>query len=184
MRTRQILLDAVKTLLEKHQFDDITVQDILNEAGVSRGTFYKYFTDKYDIVNTYFKDHISKEMICKYNGENYDEICLKIYNFIKENKKFYKNVISYTGQDSFCDFLCKYNLYAYIYCYKEIMHSDELSEEAEFKLDMIAQYSVLCIKKWVETDCSIPIETLLKWVKDISYDIYDVCKTIQNPGSI
>ncbi len=58
MRTRQIMLDAVKTLLEKHQIDDITVQDIVDEAGVARTTFYKYFSNKYDIVNAYNMDFI------------------------------------------------------------------------------------------------------------------------------
>ena len=80
MRTRQILIDAVKSLLEKRQFDDITVQNILDEAGVSRKTFYRYFSDKYDLVNAYYNDYIMESVISKSKIQNYYEISLDIFN--------------------------------------------------------------------------------------------------------
>jgi len=48
-RTRDRLGDALVELLVKIPFDDITVQDVLDRAGVSRSTFYTHYRDKNDL---------------------------------------------------------------------------------------------------------------------------------------
>jgi AcrR family transcriptional regulator len=48
-RTRDRLGDALMELLVKKPFDDITVQDVLEGAGVSRSTFYTHYRDKNDL---------------------------------------------------------------------------------------------------------------------------------------
>jgi AcrR family transcriptional regulator len=49
-RTRDRLGDAlVELLVQKKPFDDITVQDVLDRAGVSRSTFYTHYRDKNDL---------------------------------------------------------------------------------------------------------------------------------------
>lgn len=71
MNTKMILLEAVKTLVEKGKFQTMTVQDILDEAEVSRATFYKYFRDKYDITNNYYVYYANKEILSRYDGHNW-----------------------------------------------------------------------------------------------------------------
>ena len=48
-RTRDRLGDAMMALLVEKPFDDITVQDVLDRAEVSRSTFYTHFRDKNDL---------------------------------------------------------------------------------------------------------------------------------------
>ncbi len=48
-RTRDRLGDALMELLVQKPFDDITVQDVLARAGVSRSTFYTHYRDKNDL---------------------------------------------------------------------------------------------------------------------------------------
>src|SRR6476646_2639483 len=48
-RTRDRLGDALVELLLKKPFDDITVQDVLVRARVSRSTFYAHYRDKNDL---------------------------------------------------------------------------------------------------------------------------------------
>ncbi len=47
--TRDRLGDALVELLVQKPFDDITVQDVLDRAGVSRSTFYTHYRDKNDL---------------------------------------------------------------------------------------------------------------------------------------
>ena len=47
---RQLLLDAALRVLDQKNIIDATVDDVVQEAGVARGTFYIYFRDKYDIL--------------------------------------------------------------------------------------------------------------------------------------
>ena len=48
-RTRDRLGDALMELLTEKPFDEITVQHVLERAGVSRSTFYSHFRDKNDL---------------------------------------------------------------------------------------------------------------------------------------
>jgi hypothetical protein len=45
-RTRQLLLDSLIALILEHDYDTITVQDIIDRANVGRSTFYSHFPDK------------------------------------------------------------------------------------------------------------------------------------------
>lgn len=50
-RTRKLLQDALQKVLEKKEFDEISVQDITDAATVNRATFYDHFTDKFALLN-------------------------------------------------------------------------------------------------------------------------------------
>ena len=48
-RTRDVLGDALVELIREKPFDEITVQQVLDRAGVSRSTFYAHYRDKNDL---------------------------------------------------------------------------------------------------------------------------------------
>jgi AcrR family transcriptional regulator len=48
-RTRDALGDALVALIEERPFESITVQDVLDRAGVGRSTFYAHYSDKEDL---------------------------------------------------------------------------------------------------------------------------------------
>lgn len=49
LRTRDRLGDALVALIQEKPFDAITVQEVLDRAGVSRSTFYVHYRDKDDL---------------------------------------------------------------------------------------------------------------------------------------
>lgn len=49
-RTRDRLGDALLELLVAKHFDDITVQEVLDRARISRSTFYEHYRDKNDLL--------------------------------------------------------------------------------------------------------------------------------------
>ncbi len=49
-RTRQLLQDALRKLLEEKEFDKISVQDITEAATVNRATFYAHYDDKFALL--------------------------------------------------------------------------------------------------------------------------------------
>lgn len=48
-RTRTLLEEAFLTLLYQEKFQSITIQQITDQAGVNRVTFYAHYADKYDL---------------------------------------------------------------------------------------------------------------------------------------
>ncbi len=49
-RTRDALGDALVALIQEKPFDTITVQDVLDRAGVGRSTFYLHYSNKDDLL--------------------------------------------------------------------------------------------------------------------------------------
>src|SRR6266852_5348684 len=49
-RTRHLLQDALKGLLEAKEFDKITIQDIAEAATLNRATFYAHYPDKFALL--------------------------------------------------------------------------------------------------------------------------------------
>jgi len=49
-RTDRAIIDAVIRLLKEKTFEEIIVQDILDETPVTRATFYAHFHDKYEVA--------------------------------------------------------------------------------------------------------------------------------------
>ena len=72
------ILDAIEKCMQTHDYDDLSINDIVAEAEISRGSFYNYFTDKSDAVETLVKEKIKsifeifKESIWKNDGRLFD----------------------------------------------------------------------------------------------------------------
>lgn len=94
-RTYNQLFSALIKLLGEKSFDDLTVLEICDKAGVHRATFYKHFVDKYDFLNTCFNISLSNLTFDKiaesYTPETMKKSCmrmiLKVLNFVEENQK-------------------------------------------------------------------------------------------------
>ena len=55
-RTRQLLQDALVSLILEKGYQKITVQDIIDRANVGRSTFYSHYRDKEDLLFSGFDD--------------------------------------------------------------------------------------------------------------------------------
>lgn len=82
METKKLLFDTAIKLLEKTEFEKITIRDIVKEAGVSVGTFYHYYETKLDVyyetyifADEFFENTVKKELAKMSGFEN------KLYRF-------------------------------------------------------------------------------------------------------
>lgn len=58
LRTRDMLGDALVALMQEKNFDEITVQEVLDRAGVARSTFYVHYRDKDDLFLSDVEDFL------------------------------------------------------------------------------------------------------------------------------
>ena len=86
--TRETLINAFFQLAQKNNITQITVREIINLAGYSRATFYRYFKDVFALVE-YAEDSFfekTREALAEHEASNgvYDrrffEIFLKCFN--------------------------------------------------------------------------------------------------------
>lgn len=62
-KTKKAIYGAFIKVMKEKGFEELRVQDILDEALINRKTFYKYYDDKYDLA-----EKIGREFIEKFDG--------------------------------------------------------------------------------------------------------------------
>lgn len=83
-RTDKAIINAFITLCKQKSFDQITIKDILDEALVSRNTFYAHYKDKYEIAEMLFTQFI--EAFQKNLDDIYKRDKVSIYSLQDENR--------------------------------------------------------------------------------------------------
>lgn len=58
-RTYTLLMTALMELMKEREFDNLSVSDICDKAGVHRATFYKHFNDKLEFIRYCFENQLS-----------------------------------------------------------------------------------------------------------------------------
>ena len=58
-QTKRLLAQSLQEIMATTPLEKISVNDIVDHAGVGRNTFYYHFEDKYDLVNWYFQNGIT-----------------------------------------------------------------------------------------------------------------------------
>lgn len=82
---------AFLTLLLNHNYEEITISEICKKANINRSTFYCHYDDINDLILK-IENKFSKTTADIFNfGERQThEAFVDLFNFVKENKYFYK----------------------------------------------------------------------------------------------
>ena len=149
--TKTILVNAFEALLKTKSFDEITVTDITNYCGAARSTFYKYFSDKYDIMiwkyqNALNEIHIEQTAIPYWRENTYSGV-----TYLANNREYFLKIIDYKGQNSVHDFLYNYS-YQFIYkvlCKERNIENLPLLENEALKIYLMGSSKYLM--DWLKT---------------------------------
>ncbi len=60
VRTQQSLRAAFLTLIERKSLDDISIRDIVAEAGIGYATYFRHYSSKADLLQAVIADEISE----------------------------------------------------------------------------------------------------------------------------
>lgn len=95
--TKLAIIDCTLKLAEKKPVNKITVRDIVDACGITRNTFYYYFHDIFDVL-----DSVISEKITEMQGnssDNVDQVIFDFLEFISQHKKVLKNLYRAVGYD-------------------------------------------------------------------------------------
>lgn len=110
LKTRLAIKNAFITLIQKKEYENITVQDITSEAMINRNTFYLHYMDKADLMEKLCIEHLERFNICYkidinnlgvYNKHEFEINLRKIFSILKDDIIFYKAMLSQNGQPHF-----------------------------------------------------------------------------------
>lgn len=99
IKTKKSLYEALISLLEEKEYEEIKVSDICQKALINRSTFYAHFNDKYDLLDSFLND--LKQSLIDELDENvstnitdyYLDLIKVFINHIDNNKTTYKSII-------------------------------------------------------------------------------------------
>ncbi|RVU54232.1 TetR/AcrR family transcriptional regulator [Anaerosphaera multitolerans] len=94
-KTLMGLSSSLLRILEKKNFSKVTVNDICEEAMISRSAFYSYFQDKYDLLEYSIKT-INQSILEDIRTSGFKSKIYKLLENLKKNKKLLKNIIGET----------------------------------------------------------------------------------------
>lgn len=87
-RTRQLLEQAFAQTIHDKGFQDTSVQDITEKAGVNRATFYAHFQDKYDLLDYAIRESFRREIeshllnACRFSLDNLRLLIVTVCEFL------------------------------------------------------------------------------------------------------
>lgn len=95
---REKIIEVTRKEFRKGNKKKITINSVIKNAGISRGSFYQYFDDKLDLVELMTSDMVDKmvdfikdELIL--NGGDIFELPIKIFDVMTSDEKGYHDMI-------------------------------------------------------------------------------------------
>lgn len=107
---KSLLADSFEELLQEKPFDSITITDITDRCGAARSTFYKHFSDKYDIMIWRYHCALNTLLTKEKGVAVWREGTLCGIRYLAENRNFFLKIIGYKGQNSVHDFFYNYSV--------------------------------------------------------------------------
>ena len=107
-RTENAIIDGFNRLMNKNDFNKISVEMILEAADVSRSTFYRYFKDKYEVMNANYKNLLDY-FVKPEKSSSYRDVIFQLFDFASEHARLFKNALESTGFNSFSNFIYEYS---------------------------------------------------------------------------
>ena len=105
--TKRALEASLKKLLLQKPLNKITINDITEDCGVNRMTFYYHFKDIYDLVDWIMVEDATKVLESRKSFDTWTEAFLDILQQIQDNKVLVLNVYRSVGREQVEQYLYK-----------------------------------------------------------------------------
>ena len=172
--------EALITLLEKKDFEYITIKEICDTAGVNRSTFYLHYENTFDllqettryILDKHFAYYSSdtKEITARFaNAELKDllfttsEYLVPYLTFIKDNQRVFRVSIKNFNSLSLNDVYRK----MFEYIFNPILERFNVPENKRsymIKFYLTGVYAI--VTEWLDRNCSDDMETITEVIID------------------
>lgn len=165
-KTEQLIIKTFLELVDEKSLDKITIQDIADQCGINRNTFYYHFDDIYSLIETIFSNHLKKIEQMFEDGASWSECSEVALKFLVENRRAIRHIafsMSRNQLDSYLFVVFKRIFTEYLLDNFIVDISDEKFDD----LILFYTYAVIgCIvHNFIENNNDIDLEQLLEEFK-------------------
>ncbi len=86
----EYITNALFTLMKRKKYDDISITEIANKAGVGRVSFYRNFNSKEDIIKNWIEDttnNFLKSSDINFKKDSTKDYFIKLFNHLEKYKE-------------------------------------------------------------------------------------------------
>lgn len=148
---KEILAETFREIAEKKPVDRITVQDIIENSGYSKTTFYRSFKDKYDLMAwDYIRGH--RQIMAQTKNADYEwkRTLMEGALLFNDQKEYLKNLLLHTnGLDSFSRYMKNIHFESLKKCVLYASGQKELDVKTEMYVREYCQGTVDLTCDWI-----------------------------------
>ena len=153
LMTKRAIFFALRDLVAERDFASVTASDIMERAGVSRSTFYRCFSDKFDVVNWSFKRFKNIRLQDRAQYHSFQTSLRVQLDHLAENRSFYVAALRFRGQNSLHDSIVETNEEYMFQCW-DAAHGSEPSLEDRTAIRFSAAGCSYVIERWLIDGCT------------------------------
>lgn len=160
MKIEYYIETTLLKFLKTKSIDSIRVIDLIDEIGICKGTFYKYYQDKYSLLIRVFQKHYYDDILK--DAATWESFVNSSLNSFKGSPAVILN--AFDSQD--INSLRRYHeqlMRKYFFTGK----SEEEEEFYGYSADVFTRYSTDIIIEWLKGRCAAPCSDLIKKMKSI-----------------
>ncbi len=172
--TASLMAEALIELLDKKDFEYITVKELCKKAGVNRSTFYLHYENMNDLLedtknivnkkfHSYFETQKANDILKSKETDDFIFLSPKYLrpylNFIYDNKKIFQAYFDKKHNFNSADVLNQWN----IDLFEPIMNKFDIDKNIQpFLLRYYCSGIISIITKWINDDFKISIDEILE----------------------
>lgn len=151
--TKRAMEASLKKLLLKKPIDKITINDIAEDCGINRMTFYYHFKNIYDLAEWSCEEDAAKVLAGNKTYDTWQEGFLQIFEAVKANKPFVMNVYRSVSHEQVETYLYKLTYDLLIYVVNETAKGMPVSEEDKSFIANFYKYAFVGLMlDWIRND--------------------------------
>lgn len=177
-KTLEAIYQAFTKLINNKDYDEITIQDILDESGVGRSTFYCHFKTKNDLLlkisndifEHVFSSSLKEEKSHDFSKDllfDYKHLITHILYHIYDEKDLMKGIFASKGNTVFLEEFKKH-LHSFADSYfNNYPYRKENDLPLSLKKDLLVESFISIIKYWMNNDFLESPEQITNYFIDI-----------------
>lgn len=95
------IIESFKQLVNEYSFDKVTVKLLTEKTGISRPVFYRYFKDKYELMDYMLYNEVTKELEVLLEHNMVEAAIRFLFTHIANETKLYRKLFETVGQNNF-----------------------------------------------------------------------------------
>jgi len=166
--TKRMLQDAVFELLKEKNINDISVTELCTKANINRGSFYKYYTNIYDLVAQIKSKFLSsaRETVDEiFATQDTYELFVKLLILVSNNREIFSMIINSSHSS---DIINEVAGPAYVRSVQQWLATQSGISEEKFMyiFSFLVGGAVLTIGKWLSNECREDIPSVAGYLAE------------------